>query len=619
MLTGRQVLLARVELCFAQGELGESLLKLVGARRGRDGGSLAHRRRSERVEHGERLVVPRRQRLRLVGLDHDGADDIYTAQGQTNRRGWVARNDESGVDRGERRVRPRSDDEDVLVAAPELLDPGRRVSQVAIEGNDGCGGSLRLEPAGEGDDGRGHRLVACRHDGEHAERPRERDCLKPRCDLRPGRRRVAVLRLRDPTEYGRRSCPTVTSGVPSHRREDTRLPLPRLRLAFVTVPHPMRPRVRLLLLITLAEVGGAQTYVRLLLPALCEQFDVTVAAWGPGPLREVAEGAGARYVALQHVRRPLSPWRDALGLLELYRLCRLVRPEIVHANSSKAGALGRLAAALARVPIRMFTVHGWAFEAYPGLTGTVYRWADRLMRRLTTATICVAENERQRGLRARTCDRRRTWVIHNAVDVAAAPAADPSAEPVTVVSVGRFAYPKDFATLIRALALLAPGSFRAAIAGDGPDRAELERELHGLGLTETVDMLGEVGDVPALLARSSVFVLSTRSEGLPISVIEAMAAGLPVVASSVGGIPELVVEGETGFLVPAGNDAALARALEPLLRDPELRRRLGAAARARAFDRFDLGRFRQAHTDLYRTQLELMRGARANGIQPVGA
>jgi glycosyltransferase involved in cell wall biosynthesis len=373
----------------------------------------------------------------------------------------------------------------------------------------------------------------------------------------------------------------------------------------------MRPRARVLLLITLAEVGGAQTYLSLLLPALCEQFDVTVAASGPGPLCEAAERAGAGYVALRHVGRRLSPWRDVLGLVELYRLCRRIRPEIVHANSSKAGVLGRLAASLARVPVRIFTVHGWAFAAYPGATGTIYRWAERLMRRLTTATICVAENERRLGYEARTCDPRDTWVIHNAVDVAATPPADPAAEPVTVVSVGRFAYPKDFETLLRALALLAPGSFRAAIAGDGPDRAGLERELRALGLTETVELLGERDDVPALLARAGVFVLSSRSEGLPISVLEAMAAGLPIVASSVGGLPELVTDGETGFLVPAGNEAALARALALLLDDGELRRRLGAAGRARAFDRFDLGRFRQAHIDLYRRQLARGSGASA--------
>ena len=106
----------------------------------------------------------------------------------------------------------------------------------------------------------------------------------------------------------------------------------------------MRQRPRVLIVVTLAETGGAQTYVASLLPALVEEFDVVVAAHGPGPLLEAARRAGARFVALEHVRRPLSPWRDLRGLLELVALMRRERPDIVHANSSKAGVLGRLAA-----------------------------------------------------------------------------------------------------------------------------------------------------------------------------------------------------------------------------------------------------------------------------------
>ena len=123
---------------------------------------------------------------------------------------------------------------------------------------------------------------------------------------------------------------------------------------------------RVLILITLAEPGGAQTYVADLLPALAGRFDVVVAAHGDGPLRTAARDAGVRFVGLRHVRRPLHAVRDPLGLLELVVLMRRLRPDIVHANSSKAGVLGRLAAVLAGVPIRIFTVHGWAFSAYSG-------------------------------------------------------------------------------------------------------------------------------------------------------------------------------------------------------------------------------------------------------------
>jgi glycosyltransferase involved in cell wall biosynthesis len=352
-------------------------------------------------------------------------------------------------------------------------------------------------------------------------------------------------------------------------------------------------RSRVLLLVTLGETGGAQTYVAALAKALAREYDVVVAAHGEGFLA----GAVPRYVSLRHLRRPLHPLHDALALVELYRLFRRERPLVVHANSSKAGVLGRLAALIARVPVRFFTVHGWAFTAHSGLASKAYLWADRLMSPLTTTTICVAHGERDAGLRARTCRADRTVVIHNGVPLDV-PRRGAHSAPVTLLSVGRLRAPKDFATLVRAMAGL---EARLRIAGDGPDRPALEAEIDRLGLTN-VELLGTRQDVPELLARSDVFVLASHSEGLPMSVLEAMAAGLPVVASAVGGVPELVVDGETGVLVPPGASAALASALSRLVADPGLRDRLGAAGRQRAEHEFSLERFEREHLELYRNR-----------------
>ena len=364
-----------------------------------------------------------------------------------------------------------------------------------------------------------------------------------------------------------------------------------------------RPRV--LLVITLAEVGGAQSYVAALLPALAKRYDVVLAAYGEGPLRDAAARAGARFVPLRHVRRSINPLRDAAGLVELISLIRRERPQILHASSSKAGVLGRLAAATTRVPVRIFTVHGWAFSAYSGLASRLYRVADRLMAPLTTAIICVSERELADGLAAGTCKADRAVVIRNAVDVAAAPRSRHDRPTPRLIAVGRLKAPKDFLTLVRACALLAPGSFEALIVGDGRDRAAIEAEIGRLGLEDSVRLAGERADVPELLADSDVFVLSSRSEGLPVSVLEAMAAELPVVASRVGGLDELVVGGETGILVPSGDHEALAAALTTMVEDRGLRRRLGDAGRSRAEALFDLAAFRQAHVDLYDEQLAL--------------
>jgi glycosyltransferase involved in cell wall biosynthesis len=299
------------------------------------------------------------------------------------------------------------------------------------------------------------------------------------------------------------------------------------------------------------------------------------------------------------VRRAISP-RDLLGLVELVRLMRRERPALVHANSSKAGVVGRLAAVLARVPVRIFTAHGWAFAAASASATSLYLWADRAMQPLTSAVVCVSESERSLGLAARTCRADRTVVIHNAVDVEAVPIASPDAgPPLRVVTVGRIAPPKDFLTLLRAVARLERGAVRLTLLGDGPDRAAVEGEIATLGLAESVTLAGEVPDVPSRLADADVFVLSSNSEGFPISVLEAMAAGLPVVAADVGGVSEAVADGVTGHLFAAGDVDALAAALAALAADPGARRQLGEAARARAVAAFSLPRWRARHVQLY--------------------
>ncbi len=373
-----------------------------------------------------------------------------------------------------------------------------------------------------------------------------------------------------------------------------------------------RSRPLVLYVVTLAEVGGAQSYVRDLLPAVRDEFDVVVAAHGQGPLRSAAADLGIPFIPLHHVRRAISPVHDPLGLAELVRLFVRLRPDIVHLNSSKAGVLGRLAAAGARVPLRVFTAHGWAFKATTGASAKVYLWADRAVRRLTTMVVCVSETELRAGIAAGVCVAVRSTVIPNAVEVGAAPRrARGSTEALRIVSVGRLAEPKDFSTLVTAFARLPAGTARLRLVGDGPLRGPLELQIADLGLDGSLEFAGEVADVGPFLDEADVFVLSSRSEGMPLSVLEAMAAGLPVIASDVGGLREVVVEGETGFLVPPGDPGALAARLASLAGDSDLLELLGDGGRRRAEEHFSLPRWRERHIDLYRSLLD----GRARGVR----
>ena len=329
-----------------------------------------------------------------------------------------------------------------------------------------------------------------------------------------------------------------------------------------------------------------------------------MAAHGDGPLKTATARADVPFFPLTQVRRSLSPVRDPLGIVELARLFRRLRPDVVHLNSSKAGVLGRIAAVTARVPVRIFTAHGWAFKATSGRDSRLYLLADRAVEPMTSMVICVSENERRAGLAAGVCTEKRSIVIRNAVEVGAAPARNRGDEPpVQIVSVGRLAPPKDFPTLVTAVARLPEGRAHLRVFGDGPLRAELEAQTRALGIEAAVEFAGEVPDARPHLEDADVFVLSSLSEGMPVSILEAMAAGLPVVASAVPGLEEVVVEGATGFLTPPGDADALTERLGRLVDDPSLRGRLGAAGRVRAEQHFSLPAWRNAHYSLYRSLL----------------
>jgi glycosyltransferase involved in cell wall biosynthesis len=189
-------------------------------------------------------------------------------------------------------------------------------------------------------------------------------------------------------------------------------------------------------------------------------------------------------------------------------------------------------------------------------------------------------------------------------DVPASLRADPTRTPPRLVMVARFGAQKDHATLLRALAGLQSHPWELDLVGDGPLRGDMEQLARSLGLTDRVHFLGQRMDVGQILAGAQISVLATNWEGLPLSILESMRAGLPVIASSVGGIPEAICDGETGYVVPPGNPQALRETLEPVLTSSALRGRLGAAGRTRYEEHFTLSRFVANTLTVYRQIVE---------------
>ena len=365
-----------------------------------------------------------------------------------------------------------------------------------------------------------------------------------------------------------------------------------------------RPRV--LLTITLGDLGGAQSYVADLLEGLHRDFDLFAAASRRGVVSDAAERAGVPYTELRWMRRDVG-WRDVFALVELVRLMRRIEPEIVHASSSKAGFIARIAAVLGRVPVRLFTVHGWSFRPHTGTLRMAWLGLERLARPLTTKMVFPAQSTRAEGIETGACTPEQAVLIPYSVRPQPE-RARPARQPPRIISVARLTPQKDVTSLVRALGLLPSGTFHALLVGDGEDRPAIEAEIDAVGIRDSVELLGDRNDVPDLLASADVFVLATWWEALPIAILEAMAAGLPVVASDVDGVGEMVVDGETGILVPPGEPEPLAAALAHLIEDKGARDTIGEAARRRVIADFGPERFLRAHRELYNREHERARG-----------
>jgi glycosyltransferase involved in cell wall biosynthesis len=312
-----------------------------------------------------------------------------------------------------------------------------------------------------------------------------------------------------------------------------------------------------------------------------------------------ARRRGCRVVDIPALGREVAPLADLAALAELVRLIRRERPAIVHTHTSKAGFIGRLAAVIARAPAVIHQPHGHIFYGYYSPRRTaVFTALERQAARWTDRIITLTDRGAQEHL-ARGIGRAEQYVaVPSGVPTAELRAAAPprgeararlglDPDAFIVVGLGRLVPIKGFDLLARALpALIAQiPSARVLLVGDGAERAHLGAIAASMGVAERLRMTGETTDVASYLAAADVVAVPSRNEGMGRVIVEAMALGLPVVATTVGGIPDVVTDGECGRLVEPEDTDALAAALIELGRDPALRRKLGEAAvrRAEAF------------------------------------
>jgi glycosyltransferase involved in cell wall biosynthesis len=308
----------------------------------------------------------------------------------------------------------------------------------------------------------------------------------------------------------------------------------------------------------------------------------------PENLHDTLAKANVRQFSIPRLQRSVSPSRDALALFELRSLLREIRPEIVHTHSSKAGFLGRLAAKLAGVRRIVHTPHGHVFHGYfSPATTQVFTRLERLAARWTDRIVTLSDAEAGQHL-ANGIGRAGQFVtIPSGVDLGQVIAASPKrlvAHGPIIGCVARLAPIKGQRYLIEA----APEILRSfpeatiALVGKGETRPALQAQAAALGVADRVVFAGHRDDVASVMSGFDMFVLPSLNEGMGRVLVMAMALGKAIVASAVGGIPELLDSGQAGLLVPPMDAPALAQAIVRLLREPLMAKELGEAGRLRA-------------------------------------
>lgn len=345
-------------------------------------------------------------------------------------------------------------------------------------------------------------------------------------------------------------------------------------------------------------------------------------AEGEGDMRQILPLGDTRAIYVDELVRPIAPWQDARALWRIYRALRSWRPDVVHTHQAKAGTLGRLAALAynatrgrARRARLVHTYHGHVFEGYFGSPSTrIFLAIERWLGRRSDAIIAISPQVGQDILHTYAIARQdqlkliplgfnldRLLTLTPEQRVAARASFEIPDDAVVVTTVGRLTAIKQHTLFLEMAARLAERSarFLFLIVGDGDLRADLETRTRELGLAARVRFLGWRGDLENVYGASDIFVLTSRNEGTPVALIEAMAAGVASVSTDVGGVRDVVTGPHLGTLVPFGDAAVLADAVTALADAPGLRGEVGRAGRASVRDRFHASRLLSDIRTLY--------------------
>lgn len=337
-------------------------------------------------------------------------------------------------------------------------------------------------------------------------------------------------------------------------------------------------------------LGGAQVHVRDLSNHLAAQRCEVIVITGKAECSHSM--VNVKYKQCPSLIRELHPFYDVRAILEVRRILKDLKPDLVATHSSKAGLIGRIAAWSLRIPT-VFTAHGWAFtEGVSSKKRRFYMAIEKVVGLITNRVITVSDYDRNLAISSHVLPPRKIETVHNGVlpskHVTSLKVEDNAL--VNILMVARFDIPKKQLMLVRACEKLNHLPWQLSFVGEGSQLDEVKEYVKENQLEERVLFYGSMKSIEEPLNNAKVFVLLSDYEGLPLSILEAMQVGLPIIASDVGGVKEAVINSENGFLIPNHDEEFLHYSLSELLLNASLRKRMGIRGKALFEEKFTFDR-----------------------------
>jgi glycosyltransferase involved in cell wall biosynthesis len=382
---------------------------------------------------------------------------------------------------------------------------------------------------------------------------------------------------------------------------------------------------KILYVITKSVWGGAAKYIINLASGLDKNsFEIFIAAGGRDKLADEARKIEAKYIEIGHFQRKINIFSDILSFFEILKILFQTKPDVIHANSSKAGGVCGLAAFLSKIlgpkPAMVFTAHGWAFhEQRPRIQIWLIKFLSFLTSLFYNKVICVSEFDRKSARKSKIAPERKLVMIHNGINKIDFLTRDEarqklglSKEALVIGNIAEWTKNKGVDIFLRAIGPIAKEKENLKIlligSAENPEKESIKRLVQKLNLESKTILIETLPEAARYLRALDIFILTSRKEGLPYVLLEASLAELPIIATEVGGNPEIIEEEKTGILISPENPGAIRNFIQELIQNPSKRKILGEAAREKVEREFTLPQMRKETYKLYSTGSYITKG-----------